>query len=262
MSPPAGRTGGPHAPRLRQRSYYAATASQYDDAHVTPGDEHYIALEYVAALMRLVGATSVLDVGSGTGRALEFLGERLALERLEGVEPVAELRAEAHRKGVAVIDGDAEHLPFADDSFDAVVATGVMHHLARPHAAIGEMTRVAGRAVFISDDNRFGHGSRLARRVKLLVHSAGLWPLFEVVRTHGRGYMESESDGVFYSFSVYDALGTLAVWGDRTFVIPTGPSTDPSRDPRLASSHGLLVGLREPDGGWAGRPDRSGQRFV
>jgi tRNA1(Val) A37 N6-methylase TrmN6 len=42
----------------------------------------------------------VLDVGSGTGRAIEFLESRLTLDRIEGVEPVEELRVLAQQRGV------------------------------------------------------------------------------------------------------------------------------------------------------------------
>jgi hypothetical protein len=115
------------------------------------------------------------------------------------------------------------------------------------------MTRVARRAIFISDNNRFGHGPPLARRAKVALHAAGLWPSLTHVRTRGRGYLLSEGDGVSYSYSVYDSLPTLSAWGDRAFVIPTGRCTAPARDPRLASSHGLLAALREPCSGWAGR---------
>jgi SAM-dependent methyltransferase len=249
----------PATPRARQAEYYARTATEYDDAHVTPGDEHYIALEYVASFMRLVGATSVLDVGSGTGRALQFLGGRLTLDRVEGVEPVEALRTIAQQRGLTVVDGDAERLPYADDAFDAVVATGIMHHLPEPSAAIAEMMRVARLGLFISDNNRFGHGPPLGRRVKLAIYSVGLWPLLERIRTRGRGYMESEGDGVFYSYSVYDSLARGAAWGDRAFVIPTHPSTRAAADPRLGASHGLLVALREPRSGWAGRAAAGGR---
>jgi SAM-dependent methyltransferase len=196
----------------------------------------------------------VLDVGSGTGRAIHFLERRVELDRIEGVEPVEELRTIARRRGVMVVPGVAERLPYDDASFDAVIATGVMHHLPEPAAAVAEMTRVARRAILISDDNRFGHGPALARRIKLAIHAMGLWPAFEQVRTRGRGYMESVGDGVFYSYSVYDSLPTLTAWGDRAFVIPTGPSRAPAPDPRLVTSHGLLAALREPEDGWAGRP--------
>ena len=38
----------------RQQDYYAETASLYDSMHVQPGDEHFIALEYVSALLDVV----------------------------------------------------------------------------------------------------------------------------------------------------------------------------------------------------------------
>jgi ubiquinone/menaquinone biosynthesis C-methylase UbiE len=42
---------------------------------------------------------------------------------------------------VAVI-GDAMHLPFAGDSFDAVFSQAVLEHVTDPQAAVDEMTRV------------------------------------------------------------------------------------------------------------------------
>ena len=46
---------------------------------------------------------------------------------------------------------DAEHLPFDDDTFDAVVSSFVVHHLARPDVAFKEINRVlkpGGRVAF------------------------------------------------------------------------------------------------------------------
>ena len=59
-------------------------------------------------------------------------------------------------------------------ALDAVCAFGVMHHVKRPAIVVGEMMRVARRAIFISDSNRFGQGSMPARRVKLLLWRFGL----------------------------------------------------------------------------------------
>ena len=49
----------------RQQDYYAETATTYDSMHVQPGDAHFIALEYIAALLHVVRAKSVLDVDLG-----------------------------------------------------------------------------------------------------------------------------------------------------------------------------------------------------
>ena len=82
----------------QQRDYYARTAATYDSEH---GDEpeHALALEWLAGLIRYHGIRSVLDVGSGTGRALLFL-KRLPELRLQGIEPVEALREAAYAKGV------------------------------------------------------------------------------------------------------------------------------------------------------------------
>ena len=71
-----------------QQDYYAETAPVYESMHVQPGDEHFIALEYVAALLHVVRAQSILDVGSGTGRAVRFLGQRCPELQVQGAEPV------------------------------------------------------------------------------------------------------------------------------------------------------------------------------
>lgn len=246
------------AAAYRQREYYAKTAKAYDSAHVCPGDEHFIALEYIVGLLRVVRARSVLDVGAGTGRGVRFLrGEGFDAR---GVEPVVELREMAEAAGTRLIAGSAERLPYADGSFDAVVATALMHHVPNPKVAVAEMQRVARSAVMISDSNRFGQGTSRARLAKLVLHRAGVWPAFEMIRTRNRGYLWSEGDGIFYSYSIYDSLPQLAAWADRIFVIPTA-SAQYRWSPVTASGHGLLVALREPRHNWAGVENEDG-KFV
>jgi SAM-dependent methyltransferase len=236
----------------RQQDYYAETAPVYESTHVRPGDEHFIALEYVAALLEVVRANSVLDVGSGTGRAIRFLRQRRPGLRVEGVEPVGELRAQAQALGTILRDASGEKLPFHDGSFDVVVSFGLLHHVPDPAPVVTEMTRVARSGVVISDANRFGQGSTGVGALKLAIYRAGLWPAFERFRTKGRGYMESDGDGIFYSYSIFDSMPQLQAWADRAFVIPTAPQkTFPLM--QISAHHGLLVAFREPSGpGWAG----------
>jgi ubiquinone/menaquinone biosynthesis C-methylase UbiE len=49
---------------------------------------------------------------------------------------------------------DAERLPFRDRSFDLVYVHDGLHHLERPEAALAEMTRVARRAVSVTEPAR------------------------------------------------------------------------------------------------------------
>ena len=104
-----------------QRSYYAATAQTYENAHVHEDDEHFFALAWLAGLMQHYRVGSVLDVGSGTGRALTYLKQRFPESKLIGIEPSTELRAVGHQAGLTaeqLTTGDATKLDFADESFD------------------------------------------------------------------------------------------------------------------------------------------------
>jgi ubiquinone/menaquinone biosynthesis C-methylase UbiE len=236
----------------RQQEYYTETASDYDSMHVQPGDEHFVALEYVSALLRVVRAQSVLDVGSGTGRAVRFLRTQWPDLRIEGIEPVTELRSQARQLGTVLHAGSGDDLPFHDDSFDVVVSFGVLHHVPDPAPVVREMSRVARCGVMISDTNRFGQGSVIAGKLKQAVHWVGLWPAFEQLRTRGRGYLESAGDGIFYSYSIFDSVSQLRPWADRLFVIPT-MAQKPGPSLQIATPHALLVAFREPNGpGWAG----------
>ncbi|WP_091902714.1 class I SAM-dependent methyltransferase [Maribacter stanieri] len=62
-----------------------------------------------------------IEVGLGTGRFSELLGIK------EGVEPSKEMAALAIKRGVSVLNGYAEQLPFGDLKFDFVLFVTVCH---------------------------------------------------------------------------------------------------------------------------------------
>lgn len=193
----------------RQRDYYERTAEHYEAMHVEGDDEHGVALALFAGLARKHGATSVLDVGAGTGRALERLAPELPGARLIGIEPVDGLREVGYAKGIAkdqLIGGSGESLPFADNAFDFVIETGVLHHVPDPSRVVAEMVRVARLGVMISDSNKFGQGSAPVRLFKALIDKLGLWNALIWVQTRGKMSKWSEGDGVFYSYSAFDNL--------------------------------------------------------
>ncbi|GLY15729.1 hypothetical protein Kisp01_27440 [Kineosporia sp. NBRC 101677] len=232
----------------RQQAYYERTAESYDADHVHAGDEHAIALNYIAQLSRVVGAHRILDVGAGTGRGLRYLTSLRPDMEVVGVEPVAGLRAQAELQGTKLLDGAGQHLPFEEDSFDLVISTGVLHHVPDPAPVVKEMMRVARLGVLISDANRFGQGPPAMRAAKILMHLTHTWKPYMYLRTKGRGYMESEGDGVFYSYSIFDSMPLISTWADRTFVIPTSGRSAGRLGPLLDAPSGLLVALREPEG--------------
>lgn len=228
-----------------QRAYYARTASQYDDLHQTADDEHNLALLLLSAAIEHLGVRSVLDIGSGTGRALLHLKRRHPDLRIVGVEPSPELRERGHAAGLTqeeIVDGDATHLDYANDSFDLACEFGTLHHIRDDETAAAEMTRVARLGVFLSDCNNFGMGGKIGRIAKHAIHSSGLWWLADLVKTRGKGYHLSEGDGLAYSYSVFDSLPILR----RKFPTVHLMSTKPATSSYLfnGASHVAVLALR------------------
>ena len=209
-----------------QRKYYADTAGRYDSMHAHEGaSDPYITM-FVHSMLRMLQATSVLDVGTATGTAILGLREAFPRTFVCGVEPVAALLEQAVRVGVprgTLVQATGEALPFPDGSFDAVCEFAVLHHADNPAAVVKEMLRVARRAVFICDSNRFGQGSRIARLTKLALYKTRLWGVYTYLRTGGKRYRITEGDGLAYSYSVYDSFDLVAQWADRIILIPSEP---------------------------------------
>ncbi|HZL59303.1 MAG TPA: class I SAM-dependent methyltransferase [Stellaceae bacterium] len=196
-----------------QRAYYAATADRYDRMHVGEHDEHAFALSFMIAAAGYLDIRSILDVGSGTGRALLKLDEKLPGVTAIGIEPSPALRRVGHAKGLSettLIDGDALNLPFADGAFDLVCEFGALHHIPDPSKAVSEMLRVSRKAIFVSDGNNFGQGGALPRFLKQAINAVGLWPLANFIKTRGKGYSVSDGDGLAYSYSVFNDYRRIA----------------------------------------------------
>jgi SAM-dependent methyltransferase len=113
-----------------------------------------LTVQTAPALLDAVGAahgTRLLDVASGPGFIAAAAAQRGA--SVSGLDFARAMVVEARRRhpSIAFREGDAEALPFADGSFDAVVMNFGMLHLARPDAAIAEARRVlrpGGRYAF------------------------------------------------------------------------------------------------------------------
>jgi SAM-dependent methyltransferase len=240
---------GGRSPEQIQREAYTEAAASYDRDFVHEGDPHSVALGLISALISGYGYESVLDVGSGTGRAVRYMLVRHEGLDVRGVEPVRALIDQAESAGVpagAIVEGSGESLPFADGSFDVVCELGVLHHVPNPEDLIAEMTRVARRAIFLSDENRFGRGRRAARLARFGLWHTKLWPLAFRIRHRGRRYVHNPEDGgVAYSYSVYDSVRQLNDWAERVFVVPTAPARASLGHPLLGASHGLLCALRD-----------------
>jgi SAM-dependent methyltransferase len=232
-----------------QRDYYARTAALYEGMHVQGGGEHDLACALIHSLSNHYGFRSVLDVGSGTGRAVAKLSQDLPGARIIGVEPVEALRRVGHRNGIPeehLIDGDATRLDMADSSFDLVCELGVLHHIPKPRLAVTEMIRVAKKAIFLSDSNRFGSGSVPSRYSKLLLWRLGLWPLANWIKTKGNGYIYGEGDGVAYSYSVFDDYKYIRSQCDKVMIFNLDGFC---KSALTGAPHVGLFGLKKLSGG-------------
>jgi SAM-dependent methyltransferase len=90
----------------------------------------------------------VLDLGTGTGRALEALRAHVGANgTVVGLDVTREMLVAARDAGRdhhgALVNADADRIPFADGRFDAVFAAGILHHLPGPGHGLGELARIA-----------------------------------------------------------------------------------------------------------------------
>jgi ubiquinone/menaquinone biosynthesis C-methylase UbiE len=127
---------GPEQRRLIEQAEHWRHTLICDDTELEPG-------------------TRLLEVGCGVGAVLAVLGQEYPGVHLHGVdiEPRQLESARRHlaRSGVDAVlrEGDAQALPFPDESFDHVWMMWLLEHVADPPAALREARRVLapGRAI-------------------------------------------------------------------------------------------------------------------
>ncbi len=113
---------------------FGTVAEQYDAFRPPPPPGS-------AELLGDVAGLQVLEVAAGTGLWTRFLLAHGA--RVTVVEPDDAMRAVLERRSpdVAALSGHAEHLPFDDQRFDAVLVSSAWHWFEQPAATI-EIARV------------------------------------------------------------------------------------------------------------------------
>ncbi len=229
----------------RQREYYRSHAAAYDAGWSKAWSTMDLMLPFalLAGLIDVLGATSLLDVGSGTGHCLRVLERVRPNLMMIGVEPSAAMREEGYKNGLSpnvLIDGDATALPYGDGDFDLVCEVGMLHHIPQPSKAVAEMCRVASKAVFIADANNFGAGNIRKRFLKQTINGLGLWKWADLVKTRGKGFRESEGDGISYSYSVFNDVPLLE---QRCRTVHALNLDGSARHPYNGSSSLAVIGL-------------------
>ena len=148
----------------RQRSSYSRWARLYDFstafAAFIYGFDDTKERQKAVERLALKPGRRALEVGVGTGLNLTLIARSVGVDgRSSGLDltramlRIAAQRLKRERTSGDLIEGDAAHLPFPDDEFDAVLIFGGFNGLDDRESGLNEMMRVAkpGAKVVVAD---------------------------------------------------------------------------------------------------------------
>ncbi|HEY7662963.1 MAG TPA: methyltransferase domain-containing protein [Xanthobacteraceae bacterium] len=113
-----------------------------DDYDVFTPEASARLVDAFVGLSGLKPGARVADLGCGSGAFTALLAR--AGYACVGLDLSSKLVAVGRRKypGIDFVEGDIEHLPFPDASFDGVLLSGVVHHFPDPSRCAAEVFRV------------------------------------------------------------------------------------------------------------------------
>ena len=127
------------------KAFFERVAADWDGMRLAYHDERVI--EKMVEIVDVSGATTVADVGTGTGFVAAGVASRagrvVAVDNSQARLDVARANLDAlGLPNAELIEGELTALPLASDSVDAAFANMLMHHAEEPAAALEEMARV------------------------------------------------------------------------------------------------------------------------
>lgn len=150
-------------------------------------------IEAVIRLLRLDGATGLVDIGCGNGVFAIEAARRHPDCQVWCCDPlqsaIAECRrraADAQTKNLRAFVASAESVPLPDGCADRILMRNVLHHVADPDAAFGEIGRLSAdgaRLVFEGPCNAWGENiGKLLTAIHMLMDDS-----------HERTYLRSDT---------------------------------------------------------------------
>ena len=115
----------------------------------------------------------VLDLGVGTGNSLRLYGDVgtvIGIDLSAGMLDKAKDKIDDDGKtNIDLVQGNALHLPFADDSFDHVFISHVISVVSDPIAVLREMQRVTKPGARVVMLNHFQSTNRMVAKIEKIV---------------------------------------------------------------------------------------------
>ncbi len=144
------------------KAYFAQVAPVYDD--LRKGCYGEALRDILISRFPPEPGSTVADIGTGTGYLAKKLAETAGMVNATDIssamlEVARKDLSQKELKTIKLIEGDAQDLPFEDESQDMVYANLLLHHLLEPSLAIKEIYRTLkpGGRLVISDINRHNY---------------------------------------------------------------------------------------------------------
>lgn len=175
-----------------------------------------------------------LEIGVGTGRFAEQLGIKI------GVEPSRRMRRIAQSRGIRVLDGVAEELPFDDSEFDFVLMVTVVCFVDDINRALMEAYRVlcyGGSIIigFVNRDSILGRNYLNQRNGSVFYKEAAFYSVEEMVEVIKQaGFID-----LIFRQTIFKALPEITAdepvspgHDKGSFVVIRGSKEEPKDRPR------------------------------
>lgn len=195
------------------KRFYDRTAEMYDLRQKNAWTERLRDAE--VELLKKYASGRVLDIGCGTGFHLAWLaneaeGKILSLAGLDASKEMLEV-ARKSAPTAEFVEGNAERLPFGDDTFDTVLCMFSTLNLCNYQKALAEVFRVLkpdGKAI-LSVSSIWDNGGKPEKRIRIEK---------EVLRLHlfGADELDKEINKAGFKVISFDSLFRAARprWGD------------------------------------------------
>jgi ubiquinone/menaquinone biosynthesis C-methylase UbiE len=162
-----------------------------------------------------------VEIGVGSGRFAAPLGIKY------GLEPSPKMRAIAKKKGIEVIDGVAEKLPYNDESFDYALMVTTLCFLDDVDRAFSEVHRVLrpeGYFIngFVDKESKIGKSYENHKQENVFYNTATFYSVDEVVK-----HLEKTGFNNFnFNQTIFHSLGDIKSvepvkegYGEGSFVV-------------------------------------------